>query len=139
MKLKNTHRYYIYKRDNKKCFFCDKKLKYRQITLDHYLPLSKGGINEVFNMVTSCKKCNKYKKDNIPRDYRKKILKLFIQAVKDDIITGKNIDMNNKTLKNELLEVHRVERITDNYISFQNYDKRFYIKKNKVIQISYLG
>ena len=77
MKITNSEKTYIYERDGRKCFYCKKDLKYRQVTLDHYLPKSKGGKEEIYNLVLCCRKCNKLKGNRIPKDYKKMILKLF--------------------------------------------------------------
>ncbi|QIB27924.1 HNH endonuclease [Caloranaerobacter azorensis] len=138
MKLGNKDKLYIYQRDLKRCFYCGKKLKFHQITLDHYFPVSKGGTNDVFNLVTCCKKCNKLKADFLPQDYEAVILKLFLTAVIDDKIIGKGLNIDNKKLKKELLNVNRIECITDRFI-FQSNSMRFYIKDNYVTKVVYLG
>ncbi|RKD32105.1 HNH endonuclease [Thermohalobacter berrensis] len=138
MKPRNRDKLYIYNRDNKECFFCGKKLKFKQITLDHLLPLSKGGTNDIFNLVTSCKKCNKIKGNSILKGIDKIILELFMQAVKDNKIIGKGLNIDNNTLKEQLLEIDRIEDITDKFI-FQSDNMRFYVKNNKVVKVVYLG
>jgi len=45
-------------RDNFTCQYCMKHFKDAELTLDHVIPKSKGGINSWTNLVTSCKKCN---------------------------------------------------------------------------------
>ncbi|EOD00193.1 HNH endonuclease [Caldisalinibacter kiritimatiensis] len=138
MKLRNKDKLYIYYRDNKSCFYCGKSLKFKQITLDHFIPLSKGGTSDIFNVVTCCKKCNKLKADKMPGNYEDTILNLFLKTVDDDMIIGKGINISNKELKEELLKVDRLEDLSDQFI-FQNSTMRFYIKDNYVIKIVYLG
>lgn len=138
MKPGNKDKLYIYQRDLKKCFYCGKKLKFHQITLDHYIPVSKGGTNDIFNLVTCCKRCNKLKGDSLPEDYERVILELFLIAVEDDKIIGNDLNIDNKKLKEELLKVNRIEGITDKFI-FQSDSMRFYIKNNYVIKVVYIG
>ena len=45
----------IYKRDGYKCLNCGSK---KDLTLDHIVPLSKGGHNGKSNLQTLCKACN---------------------------------------------------------------------------------
>lgn len=52
----------IYARDSWACVWCGKRGK---LTLDHYIPRSKGGSNKATNLVTSCPRCN-YRRKNIP-------------------------------------------------------------------------
>lgn len=48
---------------NNLCFFCESSLKeYKAI--EHLTPVSKGGDNDVFNLVYSCKSCNSKKRQN---------------------------------------------------------------------------
>ncbi|MTI66288.1 MAG: HNH endonuclease [Firmicutes bacterium] len=138
MKLKNKEKVYIYNRENKKCFFCKKKLKFRQVTLDHYLPLSKDGTDEVFNLVVSCRKCNKLKDNKVPIDYERVLIELFLKAVEDGMIIGKNLKIDNNKLKKELLKINRIEDI-NNYFIFQSKNKRYYIKNGYVVKRIFLG
>lgn len=51
----------VFKRDKFTCQYCGKiggKLE-----ADHIIPFSKGGGDELSNLVTSCRKCNRQKKD----------------------------------------------------------------------------
>ena len=48
-------------RDKWKCKYCGYKLRLEDITFDHVLPLSKGGENNVENLVISCSNCNHLK------------------------------------------------------------------------------
>ncbi len=137
MNIKDTDKLYIYERDDKKCFFCGKSLKYNKITLDHYLPKSKKGTTDVFNLVTCCKFCNISKGNKIPKDYKETILNLFLKAVYDNRIDKASLKISKKELSTELSNVDRVEDLTDHFI-FQSNTKRFYIKNNKVYKIVHL-
>lgn len=53
----------VFIRDNYKCQYCGKDLTSRNATVDHVLPVSKGGKNSYQNCVTSCKPCNNWKSD----------------------------------------------------------------------------
>jgi hypothetical protein len=50
----------IFERDDYKCVYC---LSDDNLTLDHMLPITRGGSDSVSNLVTACKKCN-FKKNN---------------------------------------------------------------------------
>jgi 5-methylcytosine-specific restriction enzyme A len=60
----------VLKIHGKKCLCCgtDKK-----ITLDHVIPVSKGGLNEINNLQPLCKSCNSRKSTKII-DYRKEVV-----------------------------------------------------------------
>ena len=44
--------------NTKTCYWCNAKLMKGDIHLDHYTPLSKGGLHTISNLVLSCSKCN---------------------------------------------------------------------------------
>lgn len=138
MNIKNSDKLYIYNRENRQCFFCGKILKYNQITLDHYIPKSKKGTKDIFNLVLSCKQCNKLKGNRIPEDYENTILNLFLKAVEDNHITGSGLKVPQKVLKEDLLKINRIEALTTNFV-FQSNIKRFYVKNNMVFKIVHVA
>ncbi len=59
-------RYHIYHKSDGKCVHCGKKIEFGgEATVEHFVPLSKGGTNRDINMVMSCKKCNDDKGNKI--------------------------------------------------------------------------
>ena len=50
-----------------KCFYCEQEMTYRAV--EHTQPVSRGGDNEPFNLVWSCKSCNSKKKDKTLAEY----------------------------------------------------------------------
>lgn len=64
VKHKSTVRfskYNVYLRDSYTCLYCDEQLIRNEATLDHVIPLSKGGKTNFENIVTSCHDCNNRK------------------------------------------------------------------------------
>lgn len=137
MKIDDLEKIYIFNRDNKECYFCKKPLELNQMTLDHYLPKSKKGTMDVFNLVTCCKKCNKSKSNRIPENYKDLILELFLRAVRDNQIKGNNLKIPQRELREELLQVNKIEDVTDHFI-FQSSEKRYYVKNNRVFKFVYV-
>jgi 5-methylcytosine-specific restriction endonuclease McrA len=43
------------------CHYCHTQLELRQRTLDHVVPLIKGGLHQSFNVVVACRSCNSRK------------------------------------------------------------------------------
>jgi len=53
----------LHARDNYTCAYCGKRFKEKDLTVDHIVPRSKGGITSWMNCITACRKCNAYKAD----------------------------------------------------------------------------
>ena len=51
----------IYHAQNGKCFYCHKLISFKESELDHFIPISKGGLHEKSNVRISCQKCNRIK------------------------------------------------------------------------------
>ena len=45
-----------------KCYYCKQHFDPKALTMDHKIPLSRGGKSKKGNLVPSCKKCNNEKK-----------------------------------------------------------------------------
>lgn len=53
---------------DRNCFFCENDLKeYKAI--EHLTPVSKGGDNQTYNLVYSCKSCNSQKRQNTLEEF----------------------------------------------------------------------
>lgn len=51
----------VFVRDHYTCQYCAKKLSEKKLTVDHVVPLSKGGTHEWTNVVAACESCNNKK------------------------------------------------------------------------------
>lgn len=51
-------RFEVYKRDSFTCQYCGRKAPDVVLNIDHIVPVSKGGTNEILNLITSCFECN---------------------------------------------------------------------------------
>lgn len=56
-------RFEVFKRDAFTCQYCGKKAPDVVLEVDHIKPVSKGGKNELLNLVTACFDCNRGKKN----------------------------------------------------------------------------
>ncbi|BHH84048.1 HNH endonuclease [Desulforhopalus sp. 52FAK] len=59
------------------CHYCQKKVAYKNITMDHLVPLARGGRSTKDNLVPSCKKCNNLKKSMMPLEWEEYLGKNF--------------------------------------------------------------
>jgi 5-methylcytosine-specific restriction endonuclease McrA len=60
----------IIARDNSTCYICGKKLITGAdvITLDHVIPLARGGAHDATNLRVACVSCNARKGKRLPRN-----------------------------------------------------------------------
>jgi 5-methylcytosine-specific restriction endonuclease McrA len=60
----------IFKRDRYTCQYCHTQLHSEELTIDHVIPRSRGGISTWENCVLACLPCNKRKADRTPTEAR---------------------------------------------------------------------
>lgn len=50
------------------CHYCERKFRPAELTMDHVVPLARGGSSTQGNIVAACKDCNRDKKLDTPVD-----------------------------------------------------------------------
>lgn len=73
-KMCSYNRGVVLARDNFRCQYCQKLLSYRESTIDHVMPRSRGGKNHWTNCVASCKNCNRSKRNMTPTEAKMPLL-----------------------------------------------------------------
>ncbi|MBF0458788.1 MAG: HNH endonuclease [Nitrospirae bacterium] len=48
------------------CYYCKRSIPPSELTMDHIIPLSKGGMSIKSNIAAACKECNDRKKHTLP-------------------------------------------------------------------------
>ena len=56
--LSKTVRFEVFKRDKFTCQYCGAQAPEVILEVDHIKPVSKGGTNDIMNLVTACRDCN---------------------------------------------------------------------------------
>lgn len=51
------------------CYYCGSYVAHRELTMDHLVPLARGGRSTKDNLVPSCKDCNTKKKTMLPVEW----------------------------------------------------------------------
>jgi 5-methylcytosine-specific restriction enzyme A len=64
-------RNYVYQRDNYRCQSCGHEDRETRLSIDHIIPLAKGGSNDLSNLQTLCLSCNRRKKHHIDRRFKR--------------------------------------------------------------------
>ncbi len=62
-------RWWSHQIDRGVCHYCQTKITRGQATMDHVIPLSRGGFTTKSNVVVACKECNNKKKDRELTDW----------------------------------------------------------------------
>ena len=52
-----------------KCYYCLQRVSFQELTMDHLVPLTRGGRSTRDNLVPSCKECNTRKKNMLPLEW----------------------------------------------------------------------
>lgn len=65
----------IYRRDDYTCQYCNSRPGSEELTIDHIMPKSRGGLTTWENCVLACWKCNMRKADKTPEEARLKLLR----------------------------------------------------------------
>lgn len=58
------------------CHYCGRQFPPRELTLDHIVPVARGGRSSRGNCVPACKQCNNNKKDLLPLEWEEYLTKL---------------------------------------------------------------
>ena len=63
-------RKYVFERDKYQCKCCGKTNRETHLTIDHIIPLARGGQNDISNLQTLCRTCNQRKKHYLDPRFR---------------------------------------------------------------------
>jgi len=58
------------KLSNSKCYYCNRNFPPKELTMDHLIPLIRGGKSVKSNLVPACKECNNNKKYFLPTEWQ---------------------------------------------------------------------
>jgi len=58
------------------CYYCRRSVAPKELTMDHIVPLSRGGKSTRGNVVPACKECNNKKKYLLPLEWEEYLEKL---------------------------------------------------------------
>lgn len=75
------------KAQRKVCYWCGRKCE-RNFTIDHYLPLARGGRHELSNLVIACRTCNCRKHVKDPEKFRAELWPESLFSITSEEING---------------------------------------------------
>ena len=68
----------IYNKSGGRCELCGQRLLLENMTLDHIVPLSMGGVESMENLQAACYACNQFKSYILPEYFMYRIIKIFL-------------------------------------------------------------
>lgn len=68
----------IYDKAGGRCALCGRKITLSEMTLDHIVPLDRGGEDSVRNLQCACRVCNQFKANIKPEDFMERITTIFL-------------------------------------------------------------
>ena len=66
----------VFTRYNGRCAICGRTVKFTKSTIDHKIPLTKGGTNGKGNLQLTCLRCNRMKSDCTPEGFMENIAEI---------------------------------------------------------------
>lgn len=68
----------IYERANGRCELCGRKILFEDMTIDHVIPLSMGGEDNINNISCACQPCNTFKGNILPDTFFERISLIYL-------------------------------------------------------------
>ena len=68
------------------CAYCGKTFHPDDLTMDHIIPLSRGGRSERINIVPCCKECNNQKRSLLPAEWDIYLKRISDTGTEDDLM-----------------------------------------------------
>ena len=71
------------------CHYCGSRVAPMELTMDHIIPLSRGGRSERENIAACCKECNNKKKNLLPAEWAE-----YIERLRGETTPGNELPDN---------------------------------------------
>ena len=104
----------LFGRDRNVCLYCGKNLHDHDLTRDHVVPVSRGGLDLWDNVVAACKRCNHFKGSRLLHECGMQLLALpyvpnfaeYLALINSGRILGDQMDFLRKSFKAESRLLH---------------------------------
>jgi len=111
----------VLKRDNYKCLICGKSPSTHpelSLEVDHILPVSKGGTNDLENLQTLCFYCNRGKgnDDSLNMEIKERIDSL-LERINPEILKQLSLNRNVRVVANEA-DYAELKRLSEIYVAY---------------------
>lgn len=98
-----SERTYVYNKYEGRCGICGDFVPVDEFTVDHIVPISKGGDYKKENLQCACRSCNMMKQDILPADMMDKIIQILNYQVKK-----KSDKKKYKKIKKSIKKIKRI-------------------------------
>ena len=71
----------LYIHANGKCAICGKPLQLQDVSLDHCIPLSRGGVDDIENLEITHKSCNSIKSNLLPEELSSELMNILMYQI----------------------------------------------------------
>ena len=104
----------LFGRDRNTCLYCGKGFADANLTRDHVLPVSKGGLDVWDNVVAACRRCNHFKGNRLLHDCGLELLALpyvpnfaeYLALINSGRILGDQMDFLRRSFSSESRLLH---------------------------------
>lgn len=122
-------RFEVFKRDSFTCQYCGAKAPDVILEVDHIIPVSKGGTDDILNLITSCRDCNRGKRDTKLSDDStvRKMQKQAEEIQERRELIEMMAQWQNELLQESDIQINSLEALFKSYYprySFTDYGKR---------------
>ena len=77
----------LFTRDRGVCAYCGGRFHSDDLTREHIVPVSRGGVDSWMNCITACRACNGHKGNRLPEEARMSLLYLpYVPSLHEDMI-----------------------------------------------------
>ena len=77
----------LFTRDRQLCAYCGGRFRADELTREHIVPVSRGGVDSWMNCITACRTCNATKGNRLPEEARMALLYLpYVPSLHEDMI-----------------------------------------------------
>ncbi len=77
----------LFARDRGLCAYCGKRFHLEDLTREHIVPTSRGGLDTWMNCITACRPCNGHKGNRLPEELRMSLMYLpYTPSLHEDMI-----------------------------------------------------
>lgn len=138
--LSKKIRFEVFKRDHFTCQYCGRMSPDVILEVDHINPVSKGGENEILNLITSCRDCNRGKGKTLlsQNDTLKKSQKQLLEMAEKTEQAQMMIDWKNEMLQIREQEVESIENLICSITGYNLTDHGKTIISKLLAQFNYM-